>query len=129
MSKDFSKQFYNSSEWKTIRNFVLQRDFYMCTICGAPHAKTVHHIKELTPLNIGDPAIAMNPNNLITVCMQCHDEIHGRNKRQEARYTFDEQENVLPPNNGSAAGENERARKAYTPIQMARIKAYQAQLK
>ena len=85
MAKDFSKAFYNSLQWKKIRAFVLTRDFYMCKICGAPHAKIVHHIRELTPMNIGDASISMNTDNLITVCEQCHDEIHSRNHRQEAR--------------------------------------------
>ena len=75
MAKDFSKAFYNSLQWKKIRAFVLTRDFYMCKVCGAPHAKTVHHIRELTPMNIGDASISMNTDNLITVCGAAR--VHG----------------------------------------------------
>ena len=119
MAKDFSKAFYNSLQWKKIRAFVLTRDFYMCKICGAPHAKIVHHIRELTPMNM---------DNLITVCEQCHDEIHSRNHRQEARCRFDAEGNVLPPTGGEA-DESRTARREYTARQWTLIKMYRRKLR
>ena len=128
MAKDFSKAFYNSLQWKKIRAFVLTRDFYMCKVCGAAHAKIVHHIRELTPMNIGDASISMNTDNLITVCEQCHDEIHSRNHRQEARCRFDAEGNVLPPTGGEA-DENRTARREYTARQWTLIKMYRRKLR
>ena len=102
MAKDFSKAFYNSLQWKKIRAFVLTRDFYMCKVCGAPHAKIV--------------------------CEQCHDEIHSRNRRQEARCRFDAEGNVLPPTGGEA-DENGTARREYTVRQWTLIKMYRRMLR
>ena len=69
MARDFSKAFYNSKEWEKVRQFVLLRDHHACTICGAP-AEEVHHIKHLTPDNIGDVSITMNPANLTSLCKE-----------------------------------------------------------
>ena len=98
MAKNFSDKFYHSKKWKNIRAFVLQRDFYMCKICKMPNSSTVHHIKELTPMNINDSSISVNPDNLITLCNRCHNLIHDKYKYNEdrKRYTFDAEGNVIP---------------------------------
>lgn len=98
MAKAFSNRFYHSKKWKEIRAFVLTRDFYLCQVCKIPNCNTVHHIKELTPMNIDDPNISVNPSNLITVCKRCHNLIHDRYKENEdtQRYVFDEEGNVIP---------------------------------
>ena len=79
MSRQFSKQFYDSAQWERVRTGVLMRDRYMCTRCGRP-AEEVHHIKHLTPENINDPNVSLNPNNLTSLCRDCHFEEH-RNDR------------------------------------------------
>lgn len=98
MAKNFSNKFYHSKKWKNIRAFVLQRDFYMCKICKIPNSSTVHHIKELTPMNIDDSSISINPDNLVTLCNRCHNLIHDKYKYSEGRkrYTFDAEGNVIP---------------------------------
>lgn len=98
MAKAFSDKFYHSKKWKNIRAFVLQRDFYMCKICKMPNSSTVHHIKELTPMNINDSSISVNPDNLVTLCNRCHNLIHDKYKYNEdrKRYTFDAEGNVIP---------------------------------
>ena len=125
MAKNFSKKLYNSAKWKKIRHFVLMRDFYICRVCGEPNCDTVHHIVELTPMNINDPNITLNPENLITLCNQCHDEVHGRNYRQEVRwYAFDTDGNLIKVEQQDDA----KARKEYTEEQRAHIKRLQARL-
>lgn len=122
MAKAFSDKFYHSKKWKNIRAFVLQRDFYMCQICKMPNSSTVHHIKELTPMNIDDSSISINPDNLVTLCNRCHNLIHDRYKHNEdtQRYTFDADGNVIPRD---ASATNE-----LTDEQQALIKTYQTQL-
>ena len=98
----------------------------MCKICGEPNCDTVHHIIELTPININDANITLNPDNLITVCNQCHDEIHGRNYRQEkARYTFDADGNIIE----AEPQDTSKTRKEYNTEQRAAIVRYKARLK
>lgn len=126
MAKSFSKKLYSSKKWKDIRQSVLNRDFYMCQICRKPNSKTVHHIVELTPLNTDDLNIALNSDNLITVCNQCHDEIHGRNYRQEqSRYAFDADGNIIE----AEQQDDTKARKDYTEAQRTHITRLQARLK
>ena len=122
MAKNFSNKFYHSKKWKNIRAFVLQRDFYMCQICKMPNSNTVHHIKELTPINIDDVSISVNPDNLITLCNRCHNLIHDKYKHSEdrKRYTFDAEGNVIPRD---ASATNE-----LTDEQQRLIKMYQTQL-
>lgn len=75
------------------------RDKYKCVRCGRP-AEEVHHIEHLSPANIGDVRVTLNPANLMSVCRDCHftihkqDKIEGLKKRRasdcEEGYVFDE---------------------------------------
>lgn len=91
MARSFSKSFYDSKEWATVRAYVLQRDRFTCTRCSNP-AEEVHHIVRLSPENIWDPKITLNPDNLISLCKDCHfaehkaEKIEGRLKKQGKSY-------------------------------------------
>ena len=74
MAREFAKAFYNSKLWRDCRKEVLRRDTYTCAYCYN-RANEVHHIIELTPTNIHDINIALNPDNLIALCRSCHDKI------------------------------------------------------
>lgn len=91
MAKDFSKSFYKSRAWRRCRQYVWQRDSGMCVDCMANGILTpgveVHHIIELTPGNVNDPSISLNPDNLVTLCKSCHEKRHGKNIK---RYKIDE---------------------------------------
>ena len=96
MAREFSKSFYNSKEWKAVRDFCLMRDRYLCVNCGRP-AEEVHHIVHLTEKNIYDPKVALNPDNLKCLCRDCHFEAHrGEHAKGRATsekynlYVFDE---------------------------------------
>lgn len=100
MARDFAKSFYDSKEWINTRDYVLRRDKYLCR-CGRP-ATEVHHIIHLSPQNIGDVSITMNPDNLISLCRDCHFEEHkgehgkGRKVRENNPYKFDENGMLIP---------------------------------
>ena len=103
MARDFAKPFYHSPEWQRIRQAVLMRDRYLCVRCGAP-AEEVHHKTHLTPLNIGDPRITMNMDNLESLCKDCHFNEHrgehGQGRKSKERdeeypYEFDEFGNLV----------------------------------
>ena len=74
MAKEYSKAFYNSKLWKNCRREVLRRDLYTCAYCHA-RASEVHHKIELTPANINDINISLNPDNLVSLCHDCHTKI------------------------------------------------------
>lgn len=100
MARDFSKAFYHSKEWGAVRDYCMKRDNYLCVHCGAP-VEEVHHKIHLSPANIGDPNITLNPDNLICLCKACHFAEHrgqhgsGRKKEDDYPYTFDADGNLI----------------------------------
>lgn len=61
------------TEWKRIRQAVLERDDYTCRACGHRALKymNVHHM---------DDSFANTPDKLCTICVACHAVLHiGRN--------------------------------------------------
>ena len=81
MAKGFSKKFYNSKEWKQCRASYISSVNHMCERCIKKDiyrvGYIVHHIKHLTPLNIDNPDITLNFDNLEYVCLECHNDEHG----------------------------------------------------
>lgn len=85
------KKFYRDKRWvKEVRPFVLKRDNYECQQCkleGRVHVDSykvegerktiqlnVDHIEELQDR----PDLALDPDNLQTLCVRCHNKKHGR---------------------------------------------------
>ena len=108
MSREFAKPFYDSTAWKKTRAYILARDRYKCTRCSNP-AEEVHHIIRLSPENIDDVNITLNPDNLISLCKDCHFAEHKAEKeagQRKARgsssgdcregYHFDENGMLVP---------------------------------
>ena len=97
MAQRFSKPFYNSKEWKKVREYILRRDKYLCQICGNP-GEEIHHQIHLTPQNINDLNISMHEGNLSTLCKECHFKQHAQKPSDELKdgYVFDENGYVIP---------------------------------
>lgn len=68
--------FYKTWAWQKCRGTILDRDGYLCQVClkdGEPiPADTVHHIKHLRDY----PELALTESNLISVCFDCHNDLH-----------------------------------------------------
>ncbi len=68
--------FYKTSLWEKCRGTVLDRDGYLCQVCMQQDeptpANTVHHIIHLKD----DPSKALDEDNLISVCYECHNDLH-----------------------------------------------------
>lgn len=83
--REFAKSFYKSRAWKDCRAAYLNRKHGLCEECMKhglyTPADTVHHIIHLTPENINDPSITLNPDNLRAVCRDCHAALHSTPKR------------------------------------------------
>lgn len=80
MAREFAKQFYSSKVWQDCRNDYAAKRHYLCENCLArgiyrPGA-IVHHVEELTPMNIQNPEITLNHSNLRLLCRDCHAEQH-----------------------------------------------------
>ena len=79
--------FYKSSEWIYLRKqLMLQRSSpakgLECEHCHEPILRDIecigHHIQELTPLNVNDVTVSLNPKNILLVHLRCHNAIHER---------------------------------------------------
>lgn len=92
-TREQQKKFYDSAEWNGkngIRQRALKRDNYECQHCkklGLVHLDSkkeegerktielnVHHILEIEHY----PELALDLNNTITLCLDHHNQIHGR---------------------------------------------------
>lgn len=73
MSQVWANKFYHSKLWKNVRREVLRRDLYTCRDCYQ-RCTEVHHVVPLTPENINDYSISLNPDNLVSLCWSCHDK-------------------------------------------------------
>jgi 5-methylcytosine-specific restriction enzyme A len=86
------RKFYDGGEWKSLREHIKKRDNQECQECkrqgrvkidtneyseSAKRKKialVVHHIKELEH----HPELALDEDNLETICVECHNKEHGR---------------------------------------------------
>ena len=70
------QRFYKSKAWQRCRESVMARHNWICQLCGRP-ASICHHIEEVTAANVFDPRVTLNPDNLMCLCYQCHNQIHS----------------------------------------------------
>lgn len=72
--------FYHSKAWRDL-SYLLRLKSGKCQRCGRVadmkqlHA---HHKVLLTPSNVNDTTISLNPDNIEILCNSCHDEEHNR---------------------------------------------------
>lgn len=76
------KSFYASGKWQQLRtNLIIERG-PICEKCGKVVTDTKrligHHLIELTPENVKDYNISLNPDKIELVCHDCHDKGHNR---------------------------------------------------
>ena len=69
-------KFYHSNTWKKARRAIVLKYRGLCCKCGKTGTE-VHHIKPLTLLNVNDPMISINEDNLMLLCKSCHDAIRN----------------------------------------------------
>lgn len=76
------ESFYASKAWRDFRLTIIGERGLICEHCGKLIAKPrdahVHHKTRLTIENYKDATIALNPENVMLVHKDCHDQIHER---------------------------------------------------
>lgn len=86
-------RFYSLGLWKNTRSIIAQRDNYECQRCKLARRFTlvhmnatrqqdrayIHHIAELKLF----PWLALHHDNLVTLCHNCHEDVHGRLERYQ----------------------------------------------
>jgi len=102
MAKNFfADKFYHSSAWKRTAQQYREDHFYICERCGKPGARNVHHKKHLAPDNVGNPNVALNPDNFELLCNECHNEEHDRFQSTSTR-------DILYDRDGNVVGATDR---------------------
>ena len=81
-------QFYNSQEWRTLRLMLIEErtnkedGVLYCQHSGKPLNSSfdivAHHVIPLTIQNVNDYSVSLNPENILLVSQQAHNEIHSR---------------------------------------------------
>lgn len=97
MAQEWAIKFYNSTAWEKCRLAYIQSVFGLCEKCGRPGV-IVHHKEKLTPVNINDPNVTLNWDNLEYLCQDCHNREHGNASTAEG-LMFDEKGDLVeqPP--------------------------------
>lgn len=97
MAKDFAKNFYKSTQWKKVRDYIFQKECGICERCKGVNGpgEIVHHKIYLTPENIDNPAITLNENNLELLCRVCHELEHKGQLPTDNSLMFDINGNLV----------------------------------
>lgn len=76
------KSFYASEDWIKLRLMIILERGTKCERCGELISNTKkligHHKIELTPENVHDRNISLNPEMIELVCFDCHNKEHRR---------------------------------------------------
>lgn len=64
-------EYLQSESWKSKRKVILNRDNHTCQSCLSERATQVHHLTY-------DRKYNELPNDLVSLCSDCHREIHGK---------------------------------------------------
>lgn len=81
----YAEGFYKSKAWRACRDSYARSQRGLCELCLKQGLMTpgeaVHHITHITPDNINDPSITLNPDNLMLLCRDHHAMMHKQTKR------------------------------------------------
>lgn len=87
--------FYKTTAWQACRDAYVSYVGGLCEHClkngRIVPGEIVHHKIHLSPMNIDDPDITLNWDNLVLLCRECHGNEHRKNKK---RFSVDALGNV-----------------------------------
>ena len=82
MAQSWAMELYQSKAWHDLRQVLILQRGLRCEECGKlvplPSMLIGDHVQELTPENVHDPAVALNPDNVRLICADCHNKKHQR---------------------------------------------------
>lgn len=75
------ERFYKTKAWRDCRDSYAKKQGFICEKCKAKGIITVgrfvHHVIPLDRMNVYNPEIALNFDNLELLCAKCHAEEHS----------------------------------------------------
>lgn len=85
-------RFYKTQDWRKCRDSYAKSKGHLCEKCLKAGRYTpgvfVHHVIPLDMVNVYNPEIALNFENLELLCARCHAEEHSESKKG-IRYEVD----------------------------------------
>lgn len=83
-NQEVKNNFYWSNDWRKLSKEIIKRDHNECIVCKSNGKVSldkliVHHIYPIEQY----PMLRLNKNNLITVCLSCHNGIHYKNNKNK----------------------------------------------
>lgn len=79
LKKSMDRNFYHKYKWKKLRDKAVKRDKYRCVQCYSKGIVVTDRLEVDHILTIEDrPDLAMDIDNLRTLCRACHDKRHNR---------------------------------------------------
>ena len=88
------KSFYKSKEWRKCRDGFMSSKNYVCERCNDV-ASICHHKIYINALNVDDPNITLNWDNLEALCQTCHNQEHFKTKSTDEGLRFDKEGNII----------------------------------
>lgn len=83
--KDYAARFYKSKAWQECAAAYKKSKGGLCEECYKhgiiKPAVIVHHKIHISTMNIYNPEVTLNWNNLEALCRDCHAKRHSRQKR------------------------------------------------
>lgn len=95
MARDYAKSFYLSKVWVKCRPAFMRSKNFCCERCGRL-ATIVHHKKYINELNINNPDITLEWDNLQALCTECHNVVHGCDEVCREDVMFNEHGDLVP---------------------------------
>ena len=105
--RSVDRSFYLSKAWRDVSRSYMTSRHFVCERCGAP-ATICHHKIYLNALNVNDPTISLNPDNLEALCHDCHNKEHSLS---HSITRFDQDGNVVGVKKSGAEKQFESDRK------------------
>lgn len=84
--------FYASKKWRSFRLALIAERGNLCQRCNRiivkAHEIIGHHRTELTPTSVEDYSISLNPEQVLLLCRDCHDQVHERFGYQKQKKVY-----------------------------------------
>ena len=98
LSRNTDERFYKTKAWRDCRKAYGQSKAWLCEDCLEQGRITsgvyVHHVIPLDRVNVEDPRISLNHENLRLLCMKCHNETHY-GKKKDLNYRFQDDGTIV----------------------------------
>lgn len=103
--KEYARAFYNGKAWRKVSRLYMTSQNYICERCGGVGV-ICHHKRYITPANVNDQNITLNPDNLECLCQECHNIEH---MQKHAKTYFNDAGEIEKVKEPAAIAEYKRA--------------------